>query len=181
MPGLKKKPLTFLEPQKVFGELKLKKDMIASDFGCGAGGWVIPLAKKLRKGKVYALDVQEEMISALKSRANIERVFNIETILCDLENPEGLKLKDNFLDLVLMTNLLFQLENKKKVLKEGKRILKKGGQILIVDWKKRSPLGPKEGRVSLKEVKKIAKDLGLKLKKEFEAGVYHFGLIFTKP
>lgn len=177
---------SFLEPKKVLNELKLEKNMIACDFGCGAGGWVIPLAKRLRKGRVYALDIQEEMLSALKSQAKLERIFNIETILCDLEKPEGLKLRDDFVDLVLMTNLLFQTEKKKKVLKEGKRILKKGGEILVVDWTpptrhpEEAPFGPKK-RVSPGEVKKIAEEVGLELKKEFEAGDYHYGLVFTKP
>ena len=173
--------LEFLEPQKILNELELRKDMIACDFGSGAGGWVIPLAKRLRKGKVYALDVQEEMLSALESQANLERVFNIKTILCDLEEIKGLRLRDNFADLILMTNLLFQLEDKKQVFKEGKRILKKGGEILVVGWKEKSPFGPREGRVSSEEVKKLARDAGLELKKEFEAGDYHYGLVFTKP
>ena len=177
--------LEFLEPQKILSELEIRKDMIACDFGSGAGGWVIPLAKKLKKGKVYALDVQEEMLSALESQASLERVFNIKTMLCDLEEIKGLKLRNNFADLILITNLLFQLEDKKQVFKEGKRILKKGGEILVVDWTplthhpERVPFGPKK-RVSPEEVKKLAKDAGLELKKEFEAGDYHFGLVFTK-
>jgi ubiquinone/menaquinone biosynthesis C-methylase UbiE len=173
--------ISFLEPRKVLDEIELRKNMIACDFGAGAGGWVIPLARRLRKGKVYAIDIQEEMLSALESKADSEEVFNIKTIVCDLENIKGLELKDNFTDLILMTNLLFQLENRKQVFKEGKRILKRGGQILVVDWKEGSPFGPREGRISAKEVKKIAMDAGLEIEKEFEAGDYHYGLVFTKP
>jgi len=80
-----------------------------------------------------------------------------------------------------MTNLLFQCENKNLVLEEGKRVLKSGGRILIVDWKEDSPLGPEKGRISAKKVKETTKELGLKLKKEFKAGDYHYGLIFEKP
>lgn len=172
--------LEFLDPQSILSELEIRKNMIACDFGSGAGGWVIPLAKKLKKGKVYALDVQEEMLSALEGQAKIEGVFNIKTVLCDLEEIKGLKLGNNFADLILMTNLLFQLKDKEQVFKEGKRILKKKGEILVVDWKGESPFGPREGRITAGEVKKIAKDVDLKLKKEFEAGDYHFGLVFTK-
>jgi len=172
---------TFLNPEKVIEELDLRDNMIAVDFGSGAGGWAIPLAKKLEEGKVYSIDVQEEMLSALKSRAAIENILNIETIVCDLENPEKLELVDNFFDIILMTNLFFQIKNKKKVLREAQRILKKGGQILVVDWKKESALGPREGKVTDEEIKKIAENLGLELKKEFEAGEYHYGLVFTKP
>lgn len=170
----------FLNPSNVLKQLKLREDMIAADFGSGSGGWVIPLAKKMEEGKVYGIDVLEEPLSALRARAKLEKISNIETVLSNLENKNGSKLEDASCDLVLMTNLLFQCEDKKLVLEEGKRVLKRGGKILIVDWKKKALLGPKEGRVSSEEVKKLAKELGLKLEKEFEAGPYHYGLIFIK-
>ena len=84
-------------------------------------------------------------------------------------------------DLVLMTNLLFQAGKKKEIFEEAKRILKSSGKILVVDWKENSPQGPQEGRISEKEVKKMAENLGFKLEKEFEAGIYHYGLVLRKP
>jgi len=170
--------MAFLNPKKVLRELKLKPDMIVADFGSGSGGWAFPLAKKLEEGKVYAIDILEEPLSALRSRARLEKVYNIETIKADVEKTS--KLFDGGCDLVLMTNLLFEIEDKKKVLEEGKRVLREGGKFLIVDWLPDAPIGPKEGRVSRETVKKITQELGLKTKKEFEAGIYHWGLILVK-
>jgi len=152
--------------------------MTAVDFGCGSGGWVIPLAKEIEEGKVIAVDILEEPLSALKSRAKLEKINNIETMLGDTE--KGTDVLDKSADLVLMTNLLFECEDRKKVLEEGKRVLKNKGKILIVDWRPDAPLGPKEGRISAEEVKETAADTGFKLKKEFEAGSYHYGLIFER-
>jgi len=180
----------FLNPNQVLKQLELKEDMVAADFGSGAGGWAIPLAKRLlssrrplrpeleplSQGKVYAIDILEEPLAVLKSRAKLERVFNIETIRADLE--KGTSLASNSVDLVLATNLLFQVEDKKAIFKEVKRVLKKGGQLLIVDWLLRAPLGPEKGRVSSEEVKKMAREFDFQLKKEFKAGIYHYGLIF---
>ena len=168
----------FLNPNKVLNNLALREDMVAVDFGCGSGGWVIPLAKRLEEGKVYAVDILEEPLSALQGRAKLEKVLNIETIRANVER--GTSLAPNSVDLVLITNLLFQIEDKKAVLLEAKRILKKGGEILVVDWLSRIPLGPKKGRVSRDSVKKMAKDVKLKLTKEFTAGAYHYGLVFAK-
>jgi len=170
--------MKFLNPFKILNLLDLKENFIAADFGSGSGGWAIPLAKGLENGKVYAIDILEEPLSALKSRAKFEKVLNIETIKSDIEKTS--KLFKDYCDLVLMTNLLFEVEDKTKVLEEGKRVLKEGGKILIVDWKKEAPLGPKEGRISAKEVKELAKKTGLKLEKEFEASIYHWGLILVK-
>lgn len=169
----------FLNPNEVLKQLKLKESMTAADFGSGSGGWVIPLAKKLDGGKVYAIDILEESLSALRAKTKLEKIVNVETILADVEKGAKL-LFDESCDLVLMTNLLFECEDKKSVLEEGKRLLKKGGRILVVDWKKDAPLGPKEGRVSPEELKEIALDLDLRIEKEFDAGIYHYGLILVK-
>jgi len=170
----------FLNPAEVLKQLKLKKGMIAADFGCGSGGWVIPLAKILEEGKIYAIDILEEPLSALKGRAKLEKILNVETIRSNVEAKNGSKLSDNSCDLVLMTNLLFECDDKKIVLEEGKRVSKPGGRILVVDWIKDNPLTPEIEWVDFSQIKKIAKDLDLKLEKEFKAGLYHYGLIFSK-
>jgi len=167
----------FLNPIEILKHLDLEKNMVAADFGCGSGGWVIPLAKKLEEGKVFAIDILDESLSALRAKIKLEKIFNIEVLKSDVEKTS--KLLSNSCDLVLMTNLLFEVADIKKVLEEGKRVLKKGGKILVVDWLVDAPLGPKE-KISAEEVKKNAKEFDLELEKEFEAGLYHWGLIFQK-
>ena len=170
--------MEFLNPSEVLKQFKLKKGMVAADFGCGAGGWAIPLAKKLEEGKIYAIDILEEPLSALRAKIKLEKIFNIETIKSDVEKTS--RLISESCDLVLMTNLLFECEDKKSVLEEGKRVLKPGGKILIVDWQKDNPLTKEIEKVDFEKIKKIAKEIGLKLEKEFEAGAYHYGLVFSK-
>jgi len=170
--------MAFLNPSEILNMLDLKKGFVAADFGSGSGGWVIPLAKRLKEGKVYAIDILEEPLSALKSKIRLEKILNIEIVKSDVERTS--KLLSNSCDLVLMTNLFFEIDEKKKVMEEGKRVLKKGGNLLIVDWKEGAPLGP-EKRISPSEIKKIAKEVDLGLEKEFKAGLYHWGLIFKRP
>ena len=153
--------------------------MIAADFGCGSGGWTIPLAKRLENGKVFAVDIKEEAFSALKSKARLQGVSNIREIKGNLE--EGvLELRSSMFDLVLMTDLLFQLDGKDKVFKEANRVLKPKGMVLVVDWKPNTPFGPKNGCVGADEVKSIAGQAGFSLEKELKAGDYHYALLFVK-
>ena len=168
----------FLNPQQVLKQLKLRKDMIAADFGCGSGSWILLLAEKLEDGQVYAIDILEEPLSALQGKAKAKHLDNVETVLADIEKSS--KLENGIADLVLMTDLLFEVDDVKAVLDEGKRVLKEGGKILVVDWKKDVALGPKEGRVLPSEIKKLGQSLALKLTEEFEAGIYHFALVFEK-
>jgi len=171
----------FLNPDEILDQLELRADMVAAEFGCGSGGFAIPLAKRLEDGLVYGLDIQKAPLSALKSRALLENIVNIRIIRCDLEKPRGSTLTDFSLDLVLIPNVLFQTEDKSAIISEAKRVLKNGGELVVIDWLLKTSQGPVEGRISAAEVKKIAKDLGLRLKKEFEAGKYHYGLTFEKP
>lgn len=170
----------FLNPQKVLEEFELKSTMTAADFGCGSGGWVIPLARKLEDGVVYAIDILDEPLSFLEAKLEFDKIRNVKLIKANVEKKKGSTLPDSFVDLVLMTNLLFQCKHKKDVLLEGKRILKQGGMILIVDWIKDNPLTKEIEYVSFDEIKKIAKELDLKVQKEFEAGSYHKGLTLIK-
>ena len=167
----------FLNPSEVLKNFELRKDMVAADFGCGSGGWVIPLAKKLEDGKVFAIDILDESLSALRAKIKLEKIFNIEVLKSDVEKTS--RVLKNSCDLILMTNLLFEVADIKKVLEEGKRVLKKGGKILAVDWKKDVPFGPKE-KISPEKVKEIAKEIGLESEKEFEVSSYHWGLILVK-
>ena len=170
----------FVDPIEVLDKLNLKDDMIVADFGCGSGGWVIPLAKKLEQGIIYAIDVQEEMLSALESKLKVENIQNVRKILSNIEDNKDLKLSPLSCDLILMTNLLFQVEDKKQVFKQANRILKQKGKVLVVDWNKDTVLSPDQKSVSQDEVKKIAQEFDLELKKEFSAGDYHYALVFEK-
>ena len=169
--------MTFLNPIEVLGKINIREDSVVADFGSGSGGWVIPLARKVNKGVIYAIDISGAPLLVLKKKAQDEKFFNIKTIQADIE--KGSQLPDGSCDLVLMTNLLFAIKNKKKVLKEGIRILKEGGHLLIVDWEKDAPI-QLENPVSSLDVGNMAANLDLKLVKELPAGIYHWGLIFRK-
>ena len=169
----------FVNPIQILNQVALRPDMTAADFGCGSGGWTIPLARRLEKGIVFAVDIQEEPLSALESRAKLQGVPNIRKIIASVEEKIP-GLQDFSCDLVLMTDLLFQVEDKIGVFKEAKRVLKPGGEILVVEWIPGVSLGPKEGAPSKEELKEMAQGLGLRLGKEFKAGDYHFGLIFIE-
>lgn len=172
--------VSFLEPEKIVEELPLKEDLIAADFGCGSGGFTIPLSKKLNKGFVYAVDIQSEPLSALEGNARLFGFHNIKTIRANLEEPHGSTLPDNSLDLVVIINFLFQVDEKERIFEEAFRVLKPKGKVIVVDWKKDSPFGPTEERVDVEDVKKYIRKTEFKFIKEIEAGTYHWGAMLEK-
>ncbi|KUK49947.1 MAG: hypothetical protein XD75_0102 [Parcubacteria bacterium 33_209] len=168
----------FLNPNEIIKNVPLKSTMNACDLGCGSGGWVIPLAKQLKDGTVYAVDILEEALSALESKVSAQNLSNVKTVKGDIEG--SVKLKEDYFDLVLMTNLLFQVEDKLKVIELAKRLINQNGMILIVDWRKDASVGSEEGRISLQDAKEMASNAGLKVEKEFIAGTFHWGLTLKK-
>ncbi|KKU17410.1 MAG: Methylase involved in ubiquinone/menaquinone biosynthesis [Candidatus Azambacteria bacterium GW2011_GWE2_46_45] len=118
----------------------------------------------------------------IQTKAKSEGLFNVETIWANLEAKGGSKLPDDSQDLVMIANVLFQSTMKSNILSEAKRILSPAGKLAVIDWRPDAKgVGPEEGyRLSPQECVKIASELGFKLDKEFVAGAYHWGLIFTK-
>lgn len=171
---------TFLEPEKIIDELELSSDMVAADFGCGSGGFTLPLAKKLEDGLVHAVDIQEAPLSNLKGRCLAENINNIKIVRCDLEESKRSAIPDYSVDSVVIANLLFQTEDKTAIISEAARVLKGGGKLLVIDWLPNPPQPLIKKGVSRRAIRKTAEALDLKLDKEIEAGDYHFALLFEK-
>jgi len=174
----------FINPQKVIDQINLKPGMKAADFGCGHGYFTLPVAKVLgQEGKVYAVDVLLEALEAVRSRAQLEGRVNIETMRGNLELPGGSSLPDNSMDLVLLHNVLSQSQKKSAIIEEAKRALKPGGTFVLIDWRKDHVcIGPETGwRMTFDEARAMARESGFVFLRVFDAGQYHYGLIFIKP
>ncbi len=174
-----------LDPVALLQKLGLEEGMKVADFGCGTvGHFVFPAAKLVgEKGQVYAVDILKSVLEGVRSRAELERAANVKTVWSNLEVFGATDIPDNFLDRALLVNILFQTRKHNEVLREVARMLKTGGRLLVVDWKMtRIPaFGPaKQLRLSREAVFLSAGKLGLDLVSEFEAGDYHFGLLFRK-
>ena len=171
---------TFLNPESILEQLNLNPNMIVADFGCGSGGFTIPLAGEVEDGLVYGLDIQGEPLSVLKGRILLENIKNIKIIKTNLENPKGSTLSAESVDMVLIPNVLFQIENKSAIILEALRILKSSGKLVIIDWLTKASQRPAEGRISKEDMIKLAKDQGLSFEKDFDAGKYHYGIVFSR-
>lgn len=175
--------MAFISPEQIIKNLDLEPGMIVVDFGSGSGHYTVEAAKIVgNAGKVYSVDIQKEMLQAVKSRCEVDRLDNVEIVWADLELPDGSHLAGNFADLVIISNILFQAEDKKSVAKEAFRILKNSGRAAVIEWvKSESKIGPPlEQRVNFAEAQKIFEEMGFKTEKEFEAGENHYGIIFRK-
>ncbi|MCX6731508.1 MAG: methyltransferase domain-containing protein [Candidatus Parcubacteria bacterium] len=182
----------FVRPEEVIKEFDLEPGMTVADFGCGSGHYTVAAAKRVgEKGRVYALDIQKDLLQAVKSAAEFNNLKNIEITWADLDLPQGSRLADKSVDFAIISNILFQAEKREQIAKEALRILKDGGRVAVIEWaaegeprqgrEKIGKTGPApEKRVAKEEAGKIFLEQGFKLEKEFQPGDNHYGLIFKK-
>lgn len=171
------------DPARIAANLGVKPGDHVADFGSGKGYFTIPFARLVgRDGKVYAIDIQDAALDEVRSRAAFEHILNIDYIRADLDREGGSHLQDQFIDLVLMANVLFQTENRDILLREAWRVLRQGGRIAMIEWDTASaPLGPPSAQRLKKEaVRAYAVQAGFEYDREFAAGPYHYGLLFIK-
>lgn len=173
-----------VDPVRLLEHAGIKQGYIVAELGCGAAGhFVFPAAHLVGPpGKVYAVDILKSVLEAINSRAKLEGVDNVEGVWADLERPGALKIPEASADLTLLVNDLSQIPARETVVREAARITKVGGTLLVADWKGGySPLGPPPGkRVEPEAAKTLLGATGFELTSEFEAGPYHFGLVFRK-
>lgn len=155
-----------------------------ADLGCGSSGYfVFPAAKLVgKKGMVYAVDILRTALETVNKRARAENFSNVKTIWSNLEVFNATKIEAGSLDVAMLINTLYQSHKRPEILRESIRLLKKKGRLVIVEWKNiAAPFGPPpEEKVKKELIDNGAQRLGLHLEEEFDAGQYHYGLVYTK-
>jgi ubiquinone/menaquinone biosynthesis C-methylase UbiE len=176
--------MQFAKPVENVLQLGLKEGMKVGDFGAGSGHYTFAISNIVgSSGKVYAIDVQEDVLLRLRSDASQKGLRNIDTIWGNLEKSGGTGLKDGALDAAVLSNTLFQLDDKGTAVREIKRVLKQGGKLLLIDWAGAySGVGPaKEHVVSERDAEEFFINGGFHKVKSFRAGPHHYSIIFTAP
>ena len=173
-----------LDANKLLLAADIRQGMKVADLGCGTTGHFVFAAAELvgPDGMVYAVDIQQGALGGVESRKKLEAMENVKTVWADIERYKGIRIPDASLDLVLLINNLFLAKQKSEMAREILRIMSAGATLVVADWKTtQAPFGPPvQDRVSAEEAKKVFVAAGFSLKKEFEAGAYHYGLIFNK-
>jgi FkbM family methyltransferase len=171
----------FLKPEQNVASLGLQYGMSVADFGAGSGFYTLALSKKVgNTGKVYAIEIQKDLLKTLENQIKESNISNVECIWGDIEKNIGTKLASNSMDAVVVSNVLFQVEDKLGLIDEAKRILKKDGKVLLVDWKESfNGMGPASHSVISEESSiELFKKRGFKVLEKISTLPHHYGIIF---
>ena len=169
----------FVDPEATVTHFYLKEGDSIADFGAGSGFYMKPLSSAVGKsGKVYLCEIQKNLVDTLGIKAREQHLTNVYPVWCDIEAHQGTKFKDASLDAVLLSNVLFQFENKDVALTEVLRVLRKGGRLLLIDWTDSfGGLGPRGADVvSEHDARSMLERLGFVCDNTFPAGDHHYGI-----
>ena len=157
-----------MKMDETLSKLSLKPGMVVADIGAGSGLFSRPIAKGIApSGKVYAVDIQQDLLDYINKRDKEENIRNVQTVLGAFDDP---KLPERDVDLAFINDVLHHIENRAAYLKALGTYLKPSGRIAIIEMNKDDPNTPHRNQpallVSRDEIFQWMSDAGFKLVEE---------------
>jgi ubiquinone/menaquinone biosynthesis C-methylase UbiE len=149
-------------------QLKIKPGQTLCDIGCGNGFYTLKMAKLVgEKGKVYAVDIQPEMLRLLMARALEQNIKNIVPVLGSLHDPH---LPAGEIDLVLLVDVYHEFSHPEHMLASIRKCLSSTGRVALGEFRMEDPKVPIKllHKMSKAQIKKEYLPNGLKLVEEYD-------------
>jgi len=140
-------------PSKAIAALNIRPGQVAADIGAGSGYYSVRLARAVGPtGRVYATDIQPEMLTLLKKKVDADKFANIELVL---GTETDTRLPDGAIDLAVMVDVYHELSQPQAFLKSVRRALKKNGRLVLIEFRKEDPRVPirEEHKMSIAEAR----------------------------
>lgn len=158
-----------VDVEAILSSLPLQPQQTVADVGCGTGFFTLPLGRVISDGKVYALDIADEMLDRLRQKVAESGAGNIEILKCSELNfpvPKGA------LDGALVAFVLHEQDDRPAFLEKVQELLKPGAWISVVEWqKKETKMGPPVAeRMDEAEIRDMASKVGLDFSSAKELG-----------
>jgi precorrin-6B methylase 2 len=168
-------------PELLLRELALAPGMTVADIGAGTGYYTWQMAKQVAPGgRVYAVDVQPEMIRMLDSQMAKRGVRNVVSVL---GSETAVKLPPASIDLAIMVDVYHELAYPAEVLDSIAGALKPGGRVVFVEYRAEDPavaIKPLH-KMSVLQIRREATAHGLKWERSIESLPIQHAIVFRKP
>ena len=165
------------KPDQVVERLQLKSGQRVAEIGSGSGYFVVRFARAVGEtGKVYAADIDSDMLNYLKWRAGKEELANIELVDATPDDP---KLAGSSVDLVFLCNTIHHIENRDRYYPYIIRALREGGRLVVVDFYNRPlPVPSPRVKIARSDMIKEIEQAGFHLVEEYDFLPHQYFLVF---
>jgi len=168
------------QPDRALDLIGIAKDSIIADVGAGNGYITWRLAQRVGpKGKVYAVDVQREMLDMLRKNMRDRKIVNVEPVLGAFDDP---KLPAGAIDLIVLVDVYHEFSEPQKMLRKMRDSLKPDGRLVLLEYRGEDPAVPirPEHKMTVQQVKAELEPEGLRLDKLMDDLPRQHILIFRK-
>jgi arsenite methyltransferase len=155
------------QPQKVIAALEIQAGAVIVDLGSGSGYFTLKLAEAAGPtGKIYAVDIDPDMVDLIAKTAKQRSVKNVEPVLAKPDDP---LLPKTGVDLIFTANTYHHIDNRVAYLTGLRRYLRPGAKIAIIELDQRSWLEGIVGHYTPREdIKKEMEQAGYSLQRELD-------------
>ncbi len=160
--------------------MNVKPGMQIADIGAGSGYHTVLLSKMVGKGKIYAVDVEPEMIAFLNNRIAKEQLSNVKTVLGD---EKKVNLPDGSMDLLLLVDVYHEVAYPYELAVSMLNALKPGGKLYLIEFRAEDPMVPIKTihKMSEQQAVKELTAAGFKFERNISNLPWQHCLVFTKP
>ena len=164
---------------KLIENLGIKSNDIIADVGAGSGHHVFKIAPLAKKGLIYAVDIQNEMLIEIQSKIESFDFKNIKTVL---GSEKSIHLPKNSINKILMVDVYHEFNYPKEMLESIKNALKPDGQLFLVEYKGEDPKIPikKIHKMTEKQAVKEMEVAGFVLKENIKNLSWQHCMVFIK-
>ena len=169
-----------LDPARIISLIPIKRDHVVVDVGCGNGFFTFPMADYLTHGKVYAVDMQNEMLQDVRNRVAAEGVKNVEAVLSEeLVVP----LQKGSADGIFSAFMFHETLEPSAFLRLMRGLLKPGGWLAILEWYKRETDSgpPLADRIEEQVCLKLLREAGFRLSAHPYLSDEHYMFVMENP
>jgi precorrin-6B methylase 2 len=166
-------------PDVALDALKIPKGAAVADIGAGSGYITVRLAARVgAAGRVFANDVQPQMLNMLSRRLSDSRITNVTLVEGTFDDP---RLPPSSVDLALMVDVYHELSQPQAILRHLRESLKPGGRLVLLEYRKEDPTVPikLEHKMSVADAKMEVEAEGFTLTKVDETLPRQHILIFA--
>lgn len=123
-------------PDRVIKQMRLKPTDVVADIGAGTGYFSFRLSAAVSRGKVYAVDIQPEMLAIIERRKKSQKADNVVSVL-GTETDTTLPAQQ--VDVVLLVDAYHEFSFPREMMESIVRSLKPGGRVIQVEYRGEDP------------------------------------------
>jgi ubiquinone/menaquinone biosynthesis C-methylase UbiE len=177
---ISEKRKSILPAMEILLDIGLKEGNIFADIGCGIGYFSFPASEVVgKKGKVYAMDISQDMLNEIKKEIDDKKITNIELVKTSENNLEIL---DDTVDFAFASTVLHEADDLYSLLIDIRRVMINKGKFVIIEWNEvKRDLGPPiNHRLSSNELSRKLGEIGFKNIKTSDLNEYFYDITCYK-